>query len=82
MEGKIQKQYLDRIISRSRTLYKTNRPQAKNLLVLYRKRYINVKNIVPGIGYRIYNICPSVYYLLLRVQKRMIAMRGKKVCTH
>lgn len=82
LEGKIQKQYLDRIISRSRTLYKTNRPQAKNLMVLYRKRYINVKNIVPGIGYRIYNLCPSVYYLLLRVQKRMIAMRGKKVCTH
>ena len=69
LEGKTQKQYLDRIISRNRLLYKSNPEKAKELFSLYKRRYENVKNIVSGVGYKLYYACPSLYYLLLQIRQ-------------
>lgn len=69
LENKIQKQYLDRIIFRNRLLLQNNKEEAKQLLRMYKNRYARVKEMVPGIGYKIYNVSPSMYYFLLKLRK-------------
>lgn len=69
LEKKIQKQYLDRIISRNRLLLQSNKEEAKQLITMYKQRYARVKDMVPGVGYKIYNVSPSMYYFLLKLRK-------------
>lgn len=69
LECKIQKQYLDRIIWRNKTLLQNNKEEAKQLLSMYRERYAKVKKMVPGFGYKLYHIWPAMYYFLLKFHK-------------
>jgi glycosyltransferase involved in cell wall biosynthesis len=68
LEPQIQKQYLDRIIMRNRKLWRTNKTETRGLYEMYRIRYGKVKGRVNGVGYKIYNISPTLYYLLLALK--------------
>jgi glycosyltransferase involved in cell wall biosynthesis len=69
-ETKIQKQYLDRIINRSRKLWNINKTQTRKMHKLYKTRYKQVKGMVNSIGYKIYNITPTLYYAILDIKER------------
>lgn len=70
IEPLTQKLYLDRIVTRSRNLYKSDKNAALELHKIYVDRYNKVKNMVPGIGYKIYKISPQLYYFLLNIKSK------------
>lgn len=73
---KTHKQYLDRIIMRNRLLLRSNMKGSYELYKMYRKRYHLVNNMGLGIGYKIYEICPIVYYMVLYVKSEKARLRN------
>ncbi|MCR5753326.1 MAG: glycosyltransferase [Acetatifactor sp.] len=70
LEAKTQRQYLDRIIIRNKGLYEAGAEDAKGLHIRYKKRFKQVKGMVPGMGYRLYYFAPGLYYGLLKWKQR------------
>ena len=73
----VHKAYLDRVIARYRMIKTTGRAQSCDLAVLkkrYRDCYINSKNDVRGIGYKIFSFTPKGYFTLLNI-KRLLGGR-------
>ena len=68
-EPMTQRQYLDRIIIRNKNLWNKDKEGTRKLYGMYKDKYAKVKNMVPGAGYKIYNISPSLYYFLLKLKE-------------
>jgi len=74
----VHRAYLDRVIARYNLLKKTGRVQRCDLAELkkrYLACYMNSKNHMRGIGYKIFSFTPNGYFMLLNI-KSLLGGRG------